>query len=105
MTQRNYKEGIKMYEQMQLFKNPFDDVNTGDQFYCEATNTTYTVVWMFTGFFNGCLLVRTHLDTNFSEVCDYAKQKSHNSAMEEIAGILRELDRQCPLKQIRKRKG
>lgn len=90
--------------QPKLFDLPFDDVNTGDQFYCEATNTTYTVVRMLTGFFNGYLLVRTHLDTNFSEVCDYAKQKSHNSAMEEMAGILRELDRQNPLKQIRKRK-
>ncbi|KWU06443.1 hypothetical protein AEL96_03600 [Lactobacillus crispatus] len=48
--------------QQKLFNLPFDDVNTGDQFYCEATNTTYTLVWMFTGFFNGCLLVRTHLD-------------------------------------------
>ena len=90
--------------QQKLFNLPFDDVNTGDQFYCEATNTTYTVVWMLTGLFYGYVFVRNHLDTKVSEVFDYAKQKSHYSGMEEIAGILRELDRQCPLKQIRKRK-
>lgn len=82
-----------MNEQMQLFKNPFDDVHVGSAYINQDKTQIYFVASMFSQYLSGLMIIRRVLnDSNkFTECCCMIKQTPRISYYEVVQKIQQEL--------------
>ena len=82
-----------MYEQTQLFKNPFDDVHVGSAYINQDKTQIYFVASMFSQYLSGLMIIRRVLnDSNkFTECCCMIKQTPRISYSEVVQKIQQEL--------------
>lgn len=82
-----------MNEQMQLFKNYFDDVHVGSAYINQDKTQIYFVASMFSQYLSGLMIVRRVLnDSNkFTECCCMIKQTPRISYSEVVQKIQQEL--------------
>lgn len=82
-----------MNEQMQLFKNYFDDVHVGSAYINQDKTQIYFVASMFSQYLSGLMIIRRSLnDSNkFTECCCMIKQTPRISYSEAIEKIKQEL--------------
>lgn len=79
----------QMNEQMQLFKNPFDDVHVGSAYINQDKTKIYIVTSMFSQYLSGLMIIRRVLNdpNKFTECCYLVKQTARMTYYDAIKEI------------------
>lgn len=94
-----------MNEQMQLFKNPFDDVHVGSTYINQDKTQIYFVTSMLSQYLSGLMIIRRVLNdpNKFTECCYMIKQTPrmpYSEVVEKIQQGLAIIDKSQHLTEI-----